>query len=246
MRMRAKRTPLPERLTLSSDDGDVHIRLRKDARARRYLLRIPTDQSGPIMTVPKSGDLKRAEQFARQHLEWLVSRLNQKPDSVPFEDGSIIPLRGEGHQIIALGGLRGLISVRSSENGPMPELHVPGAPEHISRKLTNYLKEEARKDLTLACTQHSETLGRKFSAISIRDTKSRWGSCASNGRLSFSWRLVLAPPEILDYVAAHEVAHLAEMNHSARFWRICEELAPHTRHAREWLKTNGAHLHAYG
>ena len=244
MRFKITRPPLPDHLTLRSGDTNVQIRLRRDNRAQRYLLRIPADHSGPVLTVPKSGDAARAERFARQHIDWLLSRLREKPDQTPFQDGSIVPLRGTDHLIVATGRLRGLVSVANEGNSA--RILVPGAPEHLARKLTSYLKEEARKDLTQACAVHSEKIGRKVAGISIRDTTSRWGSCASNGRLSFSWRLILAPPEILDYVAAHEVAHLREMNHSDRFWKICRDLAPQTPAARKWLKEKGSALHTYG
>jgi len=245
MLLRAGKSPLPDHIEIETETRAVRIRLRANPRAQRYLLRLPADRSGPILTVPRGGNLARAERFARQHLDWLIERLQDRPDHVAFLPGDIVPLRGEDHVIVPTGKLRGLISPGHAEDG-FPALHVPGADDHIPRKVTSWLKDQARADLNARATAHAKTLGRKIAAISIRDTKSRWGSCASNGRLSFSWRLILAPPDILDYVAAHEVAHLKEMNHSARFWRICEQLAPQTSSARIWLKENGLHLHGYG
>lgn len=236
---------LPNHIDIETEADPVRIRLKANPRAQRYLLRLPADRSGPVLTVPRGGDLARAERFARQHINWLVERLQDRPDHVAFLPGEIIPLRGEDHVIVPTGKLRGLVAIGSAEDGA-PALLVPGADDHISRKLTSWLKGLARQDLTERTEIHARTIGKKISALSIRDTKSRWGSCASNGRLSFSWRLVLAPPDILDYVAAHEVAHLEEMNHSARFWALCEKLAPQTPQARLWLKENGTHLHGFG
>lgn len=242
---RARKASLPDHIEIKAGDMALRIRLRANPRAQRYLLRLPADTSGPVLTVPRGGDLARAERFARQHVDWLMDRLKDRPDHVSFRPGDQVPLRGEDHVIVPAGGLRGLVTTGTAD-GDRPALIVPGADEHIPRKVTNWLKAQARSDLTARAHHHAERIGRKIAAISIRDTKSRWGSCASNGRLSFSWRLILAPPPILDYVAAHEVAHLQEMNHSDRFWTLCEELAPQTPDARLWLKENGVRLHGYG
>ncbi|KZM51250.1 SprT family zinc-dependent metalloprotease [Labrenzia sp. OB1] len=245
MLLRSGRNKLPDHIEIETDTSAVRIRLRANPRAQRYLLRLPADRSGPVLTVPRGGNLARAERFARQHIDWLIERLQDRSDHVSFLPGDIVPLRGEGHVIVPTGKLRGLIATGRTEGGD-PALFVPGADDHIPRKVTAWLKAQARADLTLRAGFHAGTIGSRIAAISIRDTKSRWGSCASNGRLSFSWRLILAPPDILDYVAAHEVAHLKEMNHSDRFWRLCEQLAPQTPQARVWLKENGLHLHGYG
>ncbi len=243
--MRARKNALPDHIEIDAGETPVRIRLRTNPRAQRYLLRLPADHSGPVLTVPKGGDLGRAERFARQHISWLIERLEGRPDHVALHSGDYVPLRGEDHLIVPTGKLRGLVSIGSANCGS-PALHVPGAEDHISRKVISWLKAQAKSDLTARAEEHAAEIGKKIAAISVRDTKSRWGSCASNGRLSFSWRLILAPPEILDYVAAHEVAHLKEMNHSDRFWRLCTDLAPQTPEARIWLKENGLRLHGYG
>jgi predicted metal-dependent hydrolase len=114
----------------------------------------------------------------------------------------------------------------------------------LPRRVLDFLKKQAREDLSNAIDFHAERLGVKPKSISIRDSKTRWGSCSSNGTLSFSWRIILAPSDILDYLAAHEVAHLREMNHSPRFWKLVEDTCPHTKQSRAWLKAHGAILHA--
>ncbi|OJJ09492.1 zinc metallopeptidase [Alphaproteobacteria bacterium AO1-B] len=244
-KLRARKPALPDHIEIDTGDAPVRIRLRANPRAQRYLLRLPADHSGPILTVPKGGDLQRAERFARQHIDWLLERLEGRPDHVALRPGDLVPLRGKEHLIVPTGQLRGLVSTGQAVCGT-PALLVPGAEEHAPRKVTTWLKGQAKADLTECAEDHAAKIGKKIAAISVRDTKSRWGSCASNGRLSFSWRLILAPPDILDYVAAHEVAHLKEMNHSDRFWRLCEELAPQTPEARVWLKEHGVRLHGYG
>ncbi|MBN9673106.1 M48 family metallopeptidase [Roseibium aggregatum] len=245
MLIRPDKKRLPEHIEIETDTSAVRIRLRSNPRAQRYLLRLPADRSGPVLTVPKGGNAARAERFARQHIDWLIERLKDRPDHVAFRPGDIVPVRGQDHEIVPTGRLRGLITAGQTEDG-FPALFVPGDDDHIPRRVTSWLKEQARTDLTQRAENHARTINKKIAAISIRDTKSRWGSCAANGRLSFSWRLILAPSEILDYVAAHEVAHLQELNHSDRFWRLCAQLAPQTPTARVWLKENGLHLHGFG
>ena len=132
----------------------------------------------------------------------------------------------------------------SSERGPL--ICVAGERAHIARRVTDFLKREARKDLEAAVARHSKQLGVKPRRIVLRDTVSRWGSCSSTGGLNFSWRLILAPPFVLDYLAAHEVAHIVHMNHSPLFWKLARRLHPGTDRAEIWLKVHGASLHRFG
>ncbi len=129
---------------------------------------------------------------------------------------------------------------------PLPRLCVSGSPSHASRRFTDWLKGEARKDLAARVRVHAQTLNCAPKRISIRDQSTRWGSCSTTGTLSFSWRLIFAPPFVLDYVAAHEVAHLREMNHGPRFWRLVRDAIPDMQRARSWLKMHGAELHRFG
>ncbi len=236
--------PLPEAITVALAGGEQRIELRRNANARRYILRLPATGGDPVLTVPAKGTLATARDFAERQRDWLAAQLERRPDAVAFAAGGLVPLRGEPHRIAAAGGLRGL--VRVGEQAGEAVLHVPGAEEHLARRLTDWLKREARQDLSRAVELHADALGHRHAGITLRDTRSRWGSCTSDGRLSFSWRLVLAPPFILDYVAAHEVAHLAEMNHGPQFWALCRRLAPRTEEARGWLRREGGRLHLYG
>ncbi|MCB1482666.1 MAG: M48 family metallopeptidase [Rhodobiaceae bacterium] len=225
--------------------GDrVPVRVRRSARASRYGLRIANGTGEVVLTVPAGGDYDRAIDFLSRQEKWLAGRLRRRADFVPFEDGAEFPLRGEAHRIAATGRVRGAVRCVEHEDGPV--LEVPGLPEHLGRRLTDWLKEEARSDLARCAHAHAAKIGMKPGRITVRDTTSRWGSCSASGGLSFSWRLVLAPPFVLDYVAAHEVAHLEHMNHSSRFWALTKRLYPDTDRAEAWLKRHGRGLHRYG
>jgi predicted metal-dependent hydrolase len=132
----------------------------------------------------------------------------------------------------------------SGERGPL--ICVAGDLSHVPRRVADFLKREARRDLDAAVARHCKALGLAARRITLRDTTSRWGSCSTTGALNFSWRLILAPPFVLDYLAAHEVAHLAHMNHSAMFWRVTRRLFPETDRAEAWLKAHGSGLHRFG
>lgn len=123
---------------------------------------------------------------------------------------------------------------------------VAGETPHVDRRVADFLRREARADLEKASRQCAQMLGLAIKQVSIRDPSSRWGSCSTTGVLSYSWRLILAPPYVLDYLAAHEVAHLVEMNHSPRFWRVVDKLCPNVKRAKAWLDAHGTELHRYG
>lgn len=234
----------PDHVTLDINGRSVRIALKRNARATRYSLRIPAAGGDPVLTLPANGSLPTARDFAARHHGWLREKLAKVPEPIALAPGVEIPLRDVAHCIIQGAGKRG--TVRTAEDDGQQQIIVPGEEAHLARRLTDWLKREARVDLGEAVARHTGNLGKKPTGITVRDTRSRWGSCSSSGKLSFSWRLVLAPPEILDYVAAHEVAHLVEMNHSDRFWRLTEQLFPQTPRARQWLRDHGMQLHRYG
>ncbi|MDD7909574.1 MULTISPECIES: M48 family metallopeptidase [Pseudovibrio] len=235
------RKALPEAITVALSDREISVKLRRNPRARKYILRLPMEDDAPVLTVPHGGTLSTAQRFAEKQALWIEERLSKRAPKAELVEGVPVPLRGKSYTLKSSGKLRGLVEAVETEEGAV--LIVPGEPQALGRKLIKFYKEEARKDLEAAVARYTARIGRQATAISVRDTKSRWGSCASNGRLSFSWRLILAPPDILEYVAAHEVAHLMHMDHSDAFWKLCYELAPHTRTAQNWLKAHGAQLH---
>lgn len=225
-------------------DDAVAIDVRRAPRAKRMTLRIPPGNANPVVTIPAHAPLRSAEQFVNQQSRWLAARLAERCPAVPFDDGAIIPFRGTPHTIRHMGTARRRGAVWLGEDGNA--LHVGGRPEHLPRRVGDYLRRAAREDLEPLVANFAAAVGRKPKAIRIKDTRAQWGSCSPSGVLSFSWRLVLAPPFVLRYVAAHEVAHLVELNHSAAFWRVNAKLDPNHEAARHWLRRNGRGLHAVG
>lgn len=241
MRFALKRAP--EQLTVEIADREVAVAIRRNARARRLILRVDSAARAPILTLPSRTSFAQAETFLKKNIGWLQSRLDRQPDDIPFRDGAIFPLRGEPCRIVHRGG-RGLVMLEESEGERL--LVVPGDAPHVARRVAEWLKREARRDFETAVALYARALRTEPKAIRIGDAKSRWGSCSAGGTLTFSWRLIFAPPEVLSYLAAHEAAHLCEMNHGRRFWELVRYLMPHNHTARQWLKTHGAGLHPIG
>lgn len=219
----------------------VPLRLRVNRRARRLIVRV--DPAGRILvTTPSKRAAPEAIAFARSRALWIKMQLDTM-GPLPFRDGMSIPYRGRPHRLVHRPGARGLwVEV---ENGA-PVLIAGGEALHLNRRVVDWLKREAKIAITASVEKHVEKLGVARGRIVIRDPSSRWGSCTSAGGLSFSWRLILAPPEILDYVAAHECAHLIHMNHSPRFWRLVASLGVDAAAARAWFAEHGPALHRFG
>ncbi|MDF1793421.1 MAG: SprT family zinc-dependent metalloprotease [Thalassobaculaceae bacterium] len=233
-------------LLLTDNDGtEIPVPMRRSARARRMLLRVDPVRGGPELVLPAGVKVEAAQAFAVKNLGWLRARLAHLPARVTFEHGAVVPILGRDHLIRHRPDQRGGVWRVEDPDGSV-ELHVSGAGEHLTRRVNDFLKSEARRTVGPRAKQHAASLGRRVGRVTVRDTATRWGSCSSRGDLSFSWRLVLAPEEVLDYVVAHEAAHLVEMNHSDRFWRLVERLMPDYRRPRAWLKRHGAKLHAFG
>ena len=240
-----RRPAEPATLLVKHGSQVFAIRLRRHRRARRYTLRIhPTDREA-ILTMPPRGTLAEAKDFAQLHGGWIAARLGRLPKAAPFQAGTVIPLRGVPHRIVHRAGERGTAWTETRDSGEKI-LCVAGDANHMDRRVHDFLKREARKDLHKASLAYAAELGVRVRRVSIRDQSSRWGSCTSAGSLSYSWRLILAPPYVLDYLAAHEVAHLVEMNHSPRFWRVVDRICDHVERAKRWLDTHGNDLHRYG
>src|SRR5690606_12348428 len=161
-----------------------------------------------------------------------------------FANGGVVPLRGVEHRIIGTGKLRGRVEIAEDDGAPV--LLVPGDAAHQARRLTDWFKQQAQTDLEARTAVHAAQLGVSVKAVKLRSQASRWGSCSSSGNINYNWRLILAPPFVLDYVAAHEVAHLVEMNHSAAFWATVKRTLPDMEHGRAWLKAHGRQLMAHG
>jgi predicted metal-dependent hydrolase len=239
----------PERIRVQGLKEPVEV--RRHHAARRMTLRVSRTQRSVIVTLPMSCDLAQAGTFLTSNIDWVRERLGSMPDSVPFTDGCVMPLRGVPH-IVKFAGAQlrcqkdsGVVTVAKDAFG-RPTLRILGHDEHAPRRLRDWLVQQARRDLDAQVTHHARVLKLRPTRLTVRDQTSRWGSCSSTGALSFSWRLVLAPPFILEYVAAHEVAHLAEMNHGPKFWSLVRKTMPRTDEAKAWLQVYGVDLHRYG
>ncbi|MGA2892662.1 MAG: SprT family zinc-dependent metalloprotease [Xanthobacteraceae bacterium] len=240
-----RRPSEPQTIEIAFDSSIYPVRLRRHRQARRYTLRIQAATREVILTIPPRGTLKEASAFASKHGGWIAARLGRLPQAAPFAHGLVLPLRGLPHRIAHRRDARGTVWTETDSSGE-PLLCVAGQAPHIHRRIGDYLRREARRDLEAASLRFARELGFAVRRVVVRDQSSRWGSCSTTGVLSFSWRLILAPRHVLDYLAAHEVAHLVEMNHSAKFWRVVERLCPDHQRAKSWLDVHGADLHRYG
>jgi predicted metal-dependent hydrolase len=193
------------------------------------------------MTLPPRLSVAEALRFAETSKSWIASHLAKRPTAVALAHGAQILFQGTPHGVVATGGRRGVVCHVAGS----AEIHVPGEEAHVPRRLNDWLKASAKQQLLAASQFYASAMQAKFKKITIRDQKSRWGSCSATGELSYSWRLILAPPEVLDYVAAHEVAHLLEMNHGPRFWRLVIGHCKGAKQARNWLRAHGHELHRY-
>jgi len=240
-----RRPAEPRAIEVVFDRSVYLVQLRRHRQARRYTLRIQATTREVILTIPPRGSLKEAGEFAQQHGGWIAARLGRLPEAAPFADGAVLPLRGQRHRIVHRRGMRGTVWTEVGADGERL-LCVAGEAPHIDRRVGDYLRREARRELEAASRRYAAALGVAVKRVSVRDQSSRWGSCSTTGMLSFSWRLIMAPSEVLTYLAAHEVAHLIEMNHSPRFWRLVQRICPDHDRAKAWLDAHGSDLHRYG
>jgi predicted metal-dependent hydrolase len=240
-----RRPSEPSVVQVVFDKAIYLVRLRRHRQARRYTLRIEASSREVVLTMPPRGSVREAKEFAQKHGGWIAARLKRLPEAAPFAHGTDVPLRGVSHRIVHRRGERGTVWTEESSCGDRL-LCVAGEPAHVNRRINDFLKREAVRDLEAASRCYAFELGVVLKRISVRDQSSRWGSCSNTGVLSFSWRLVLAPSFVLDYLAAHEVCHLLELNHSPRFWRLVKRLYPYSERAKTWLDVHGADLHRYG
>jgi predicted metal-dependent hydrolase len=217
------------------------VSIRVSTRARRIGLRIITAERQVELVLPRGVPASQGMRFLASKRDWVAARLGALPQPVPFAEGVALPVLGVPHRI------------RREADGAAPpvviiggEIRVKGDPAHLARRVRDHLAATARNELAHRAHRLAAQIGRTVARVSVRDTKSRWGSCSGRGNLSFSWRLIFAPEPVVDYVVAHEVAHLAEMNHGPRFWRLVESLSPNSAAPRAWLKRHRSRLLSYG
>ena len=214
--------------------------VRRSGRARRILLRIDRNARRAELVLPPGASVAEGRAFAEKKALWLRNRLALLPEAVPFEPGATVPVLGIDRLLIHAPEARAGVVMEEGR------LVVSGEPDFFARRVRDWLKAEARRRIAGLSLAKAARIGRTVARISVRDPQSRWGSCSAAGNLNFSWRLILAPAEVLDYVVAHEVAHLKEPNHSAQFWALVDTLTDHADFGRSWLRANGPGLHAYG
>lgn len=220
------------------------LKVVENGRAKRLTLRIEAGGQGLRITTPLGMGRGEVDRFLTRQRGWLEERLSRLPERPQVRPGIKIPLRGVPHLIVHEPATRGTVTIEQGEDGPC--LIVHGDRRHLPRRVADFLKREAKRDIEALVEKHAETVGRCAKAVRFRDTVSRWGSCTADGTLSFSWRIMMAPKPVIDYLVAHEVAHLREMNHGPKFWALCRALCPETDRCKAWLKRNGTALQAIG
>ncbi|MBH69569.1 MAG: hypothetical protein CMM58_14530 [Rhodospirillaceae bacterium] len=224
----------------------LQLKARQNRKARRLKIRVDPRNSDVLVTYPDNVTLESAIRFVESNLAWVLNQIKVLPERVPFCDGSILPILGRNYKIKHCPDQYGDVWVARVAGVDTLELRVAGGSEHLARRVTDWLKKRAKSQITEKTRSYAKLLNKKVTRLSIRDPVSRWGSCSSHGTLSFSWRLILAPEIVMDYVCAHEVAHLVEMNHSPEFWKQVSYLIDDWSFPRQWLKRHGNRLHRYG
>jgi predicted metal-dependent hydrolase len=235
-------------LDVSHAGETYRISLRRMVSARRFTLGVRAATQDVVLTMPARGSLSEARSFAARHAAWIGAKLRRLPEKIPFEPGAVVPLRGILHRITHRAAARRGVWIEpgAPHLGSVPLLCVSGEAPFIARRVRDHLVKEAKRDIEGAVKTHAKTLGAAPRRITLRDTVSRWGSCSATGTLNFSWRLIMAPHFVLDYLAAHETAHLLHLNHSAAFWATVARLTSDTERAEAWLKAHGSGLLRFG
>ena len=219
--------------------GPTRVQWRRSARARRISLRIDPRAGGVVVTLPARAAVAAGRALLMDHAGWVAERLARLPAQVSLADGAEVMLDGAPVLIRHVPGAHGARLVQGV-------LQVGGAAEFLPRRVTDMLRAEAKRRLGMAAAAKAAGAKLLVRRVVVKDTRTRWGSCTADGTLMFSWRLVMAPPHVQDYVVAHEVAHLRHMDHSARFWALVGELTPHRAAAMRWLASGGAALMRVG
>jgi len=242
---RAPASGREERRLIDLAGRETPVILRRHDRARRISLRIDARRDAAVLTLPPRAAEREAIAFLMQHRDWVLAQLAALPPRVDFADGAVVPLLGRErtirHDPTSRG--RGGVYLAGPEES---ELVVAGEAAHLPRRVSDFMKREARAAIKPLARAKADALGVRTGRIILRDQRSRWGSCTASGDLNFSWRLIYCPMAILDYVVAHEVAHLRHMDHSAAFWTTVAEIAPDPKTSRAWLREHGARLHRIG
>ncbi len=231
----------PEELLIHHAGASLPVTFMRNARSRRASLRVDPARRRIVLTAPPRMARSTAVRFAESQAGWIALRLKRLPERLPFADGIALPLFGAAHLVRHRPEMRGAVWLQGGE------IHVAGRPEHLPRRLRDWLMSHLWARLVPLVHVKAREVERAVRRITVRDSRSRWGSCGPDATMSFSWRLVFAPPDVLDYLVAHEVAHLVHLNHGPRFWALARRLsAGPIEGPRAWLKANGEALLQYG
>lgn len=227
-------------LSFDLDGRNVPVALRRNRQARRIIMRVDPKTDGVRLTLPWFASEAEALGFLESQQTWLRRRLEKLPDRIPFEHGHAIPILGIDHVITHHPEARRGVWLDDET------ICVSGDKDHLARRLGDWLRKEAKRRLSELALEKAGMLDVKIGRVTVRDTTSRWGSCAHDGSLNFSWRMIMAPDFVFDFIVAHEVAHILERNHGPRFHAVVNKLTPHEKQAEAWLNAYGARLHRIG
>jgi predicted metal-dependent hydrolase len=216
--------------------GETPVRWRRSAQARRVSLRIDLRAGAVVLTLPSRASRAAGLALLRANDGWVADRLAALPDAIRFADGASVPLDGEPHRIRHVPDGRRGVWIENNE------LLVSGEEAFLPRRLSDFLRAEAKRRLCARIAAATGTGAPAPRRVVIKDTSSRWGSCSSDGTVMLSWRLVMAPPPVQQYVVAHELAHLRHLDHGPAFWALVDQLSPHRADAESWLKRFGSML----
>lgn len=226
-------------LAIDLDGREISLLIRRHPRARHLTLRLDERTDGAIITMPMRGSDSQALKMVREKTKWILDGLDERVPRVPFADGAVIPFLGRE---LLIRHRPGGLGVRQLGG----EIIVAGAPEHMARRVGDWIKKTAKSEITRIAREKAARIDRTPARITVRDTRTRWGSCGPGGNLNFSWRIAMAPVVVMDYIVAHEVAHLAHHNHGREFWRLAEDLSENMEAAHRWLDNEGRVLWRYG
>jgi predicted metal-dependent hydrolase len=229
-----------ETISFLVGDQPLEVFLQEHPRARRVSVRVDGARRCVVLVKPRRTSRAAALAFALERSDWIMDRLAELAEPVPFAPGVFIPVHGFGHEIVHVPDARRGVWRTDGR------LLVSGDAAFLTRRVKDWFKTEARKTFGPVARQFADAVNRQVKNVSVRDQRSRWGSCTADGNLSFSWRLLMAPDYVMEYVIAHEVAHLREMNHSGQFWQTVDRLTDHRAKATQWLASEGLNLHRYG
>ena len=219
------------------------INIRHSPRAKRLALRLDAKERVINLVVPKRVSMHKAEAFALDHQDWIEEKLRELPPPAPFKHERFIPVLGQDRQIIIYTDPLCKVTKVFLDGGV---LHVRTNKDDPSSRIERFLRNLAKDTLTEMAMAKAADIGKPITSITVRDTKSRWGSCSEDAKLSFSWRLIFAPPMAMDYVVAHEVAHLVHMHHRKSFWALCRDLSIDYLEGEYWMRNHGHELMRYG